>query len=287
MKKSPNALTELDHLMVAVFDHGKAMRAFSELGFTIRPVRQLAPMGGAEAGGNGGSAAILLNSVTPGCANYIELAMADPVTAQSFMKTLLRQKEGPAMLVHATQDPQLLAQQWSSLGFELKKFGFSVQPFGAGDRVDIDIVLPLPGQAPFAFNACRYSDVSDFERDEYRNHANGAQRWAGLTIAFEQDVLANAIKQFADIYGVEPTPSPSGGVYFQPAAGRFEIVSAQQYQAIYGEWGLAPIIHIVVENLATTRNFFIAKELQFQATGAAIMIDPVLGRGAVLLFKEA
>lgn len=286
MTEIASHITELDHLMMAVFDHDSAIAAFERLGFTIRPVRQLAPMGGGDAGGNGGSAAILLHSAMHGCANYIEIARADPVTAQPFMKELLCQKEGPAMLVHATSNPDALATHWQDLGYNLQQFGFTVQPFGAGDPVDIDIVLPLPGQAPFAFNACRYSDVSDFERDEYRDHANGARRWSGLTLAFPHSELEAAIETYKAIYNGEPTLAASGGACFQPAANSFEIVSPDEYRAAYCDWDLVPIVHILVCDIEKTRFYFLAHDIKCRDEGDRIFIAPELGCGAVILFKQ-
>ena len=286
MTETASNITDLDHLMMAVFDHDTAIELFKHIGFTIRPVRQLAPMGGGDAGGNGGSAAILLYSATPRCANYIEIARADPVTAQPFMKELLCQKEGPAMLVHATADPDALARHWRGLGYDLQQFGFTVQPFGAGEPVNIDIVLPLPGQAPFAFNACRYSDVSDFERDEYRDHANGARRWGGLTLAFPSDELAATVATYTAIYNTKPISAPSGGACFQPAANSLELVSTDQYQAAYGQWNLAPIVHIIVSDLEKTRFYFLAHDIACTDEGNRILISPELSGGAVFLFKQ-
>lgn len=285
MIKCRFSLRELDHLMFAVFDHDVAISAFAALGFKVRPVRQLAPMGGGDAGGNGGSAAILMHSATPGCANYIELARADPVTAQPFMKTLLCQKEGPAMLVHATDDPATLVEQWSALGLKLHHFKFTVQPFGAGEPADIEIVLPEPGQAPFAFNACHYSDTSDFERNEWRDHPNGALRWAGLTLAFQNEDLKSVVDRFAEIYGAHPLTNSAGTACFKAAVNSFELVSADQYRAIYGEWGLAPIVHIIVDDLEVTRDYFLEQGIVFTDDLNRIMLAPELCSGAVFLLS--
>lgn len=285
MLKTASALTELDHLMMAVFDHDAAIAAFDGIGFSVRPVRQLEAMGGGKAGGNGGSAAILLHSATPGCANYIELARADPLTAQSFMKALLCDTEGPAMLVHATSEPGLLAEQWRGFGLQVQQFSFTVPPFGAGEPADIDIVLPDPGQAPFAFNACRYSDASDFERDEWRNHPNGAYRWAGLTLAFAPEELASAVRFYSQIYGMCPIESIAAGACFQPAVNSFELISHNHYREYYGEWELAPIVHIITRDLAATQQYFETRGVKFASYGSHIIIAPDLGCGAAFLFK--
>lgn len=75
--------------MAAVFDHEKAIVAYSRLGFKVRPVRQLPPMGGGATGGDGGSAAIPLHPRTAGCANYPEIPRADPETAMPIMQEIL------------------------------------------------------------------------------------------------------------------------------------------------------------------------------------------------------
>ena len=157
MEKHPvlsSAIADLDHLMVAVFDHEKAIGAYSRLGFKVRPVRQLPPMGGGAAGGNGGSAAILLHPRTPGCANYLEIARADPETAMPIMQEILCRREGPAMLVHATLDPDTLFARWTQLGIAMRRIELVLQPFGDGPPVDLEVLLVEPNQAAFASNAC-------------------------------------------------------------------------------------------------------------------------------------
>ena len=198
-------LTELDHVMLAVHEHAPAIDAWQRMGFVVRPVRQLVPMGGGAAGGNGGSAAVLLHSSTPGCANFIEIARADPVTAAPALKTLLRGAQGTAMLVHATPDPKLLAREWAVRGWRNQFMEMELAPMGVGDAIRVEIVLPEPGQAPIMFNAMRMSSTADFERDEWRQHPNTARRWSGITYVDCEQSLASTRALLEQLYGSAAT----------------------------------------------------------------------------------
>jgi hypothetical protein len=194
-------LTELDHVMLAVHEHAPAIEAWQRMGFTVRPVRQLAPMGGGAAGGDGGSAAVLLRSSTPGCANYIEIARADPVTAAPALKSLLRGAQGVAMLVHATSDPEALARQWSAKGWRSQLIELQLAPMGPGETTRVQIVLPEPGQTRIMFNAMRMSSTADFERNEWRGHPNTARRWSGITYIDTREHVSDTRALLTELYG--------------------------------------------------------------------------------------
>ena len=145
-----SAIADIDYLMIAVFDHDRAIAACNRLGFKVRSARQLSPMGGGAAGG---SAAILLHSRTAGCANYLEIARADPETAMPIVQEILCRQE-LAMLVHATLDPDNLFVRWTQLGIAMQRIELVLQPFGDGPLVDLEVLLVEPNQAAFASNAC-------------------------------------------------------------------------------------------------------------------------------------
>jgi hypothetical protein len=199
-------LTELDHVMLSVHEHAPAIEAWRRIGFAVRPVRQLVPMGGGAAGGDGGSAAVLLRSATPGCANFIEIARADPVTAAPALKRLLRGAQGVAMLVHATSDPEALAREWTARGWRVQFIEMQLPPMGLGEVTRVQIVLPEPGQVRIMFNAMRMSSVADFERDEWRNHPNTARRWSGITYIETHEHLSVTRALLTDLYGQEMQP---------------------------------------------------------------------------------
>ena len=228
-------LTELDHVMLAVHDHANAVAAWQRLGFTVRPVRQLVPMGGGAAGGNGGSAAVLLHAAAPGCANFIELAMADPTTAAPALKTLLRGPEGVALLVHATPDPQALAQDWSARGWRCQSIRMNLPPMGAGEPVQVDIVLPEPGSTPLAFNAMRMSSTADFERDEWRSHPNSARRWSGIVYVETAAQMLRTRALLQSLYGEPGQPDVNDGWTFRPGNVALTLMTDAAFIARFGD----------------------------------------------------
>ncbi|NJS13282.1 MAG: VOC family protein [Sphingopyxis sp.] len=281
-----DVITDIDHLMIASFDHDRAIKNYTNLGFKVRPVRQLAPMGGGSAGGNGGSAAILLRARTPGCANYLELAMADPVTAMPMMQDILRNDEGPAMLVHATLDPNRLADQWAKLGIKLERVKLSLPPFGAGPPVDLEVFLVPKGQAPFAFNACHYSSTYDFERDEWRNHPNGALHWTGLTVAVDDLSFAVSVKRFSEIYARQPRDAESCRAVFQLGATRLELWERTAFEREYGKEAAGTAVHIAVRSLADLRAYLAEKQIEYVATGPTVRVERRFANGTFLAFEE-
>jgi hypothetical protein len=222
----PAMLTELDHVMLAVHDHAPAIAVWQRMGFAVRPVRQLAPMGGGAAGGDGGSAAVLLHSRTPGCANFIEISRADPATAAPALKTLLRGPQGVAMLVHATSSPDALARAWAACGWRSQLIDLRLTPMGPGEPVLVQIVLPEPGQTRLMFNAMQMSSTADFERDEWRAHANTARHWSGITYVERDDFVPETLQLLERLYGSSARQVAAGMWSFRP--GQVELVLASE-----------------------------------------------------------
>jgi len=277
----PNAIAELDHLMMAVNDHRVATCNLERLGFKVRPVRQLAPMGGGAAGGDGGSAAVLLHARTPGCANYLEIARADPRTAQPFMRDLLCAGEGAAMMVHATHDAAKLAEEWRKIDLELVTFHVTLPPMGAGEDVEVDIVLPLPGQLPLAVNACRYSDVADFERDEWRDHPNGALAWAGLTFRVVPGDFASVVDRYAQVYGSRPKPAGDAS-RFGPNFVFFDISP----RSASPPSSPAATVHVEVASLNRLVDHLRGAGVPFRETDGTILVEAAYANGSAMAFAE-
>ena len=281
-----SAIADLDHLMIAVFDHEKAIAAYSRLGFKVRPVRQLPPMGGGTAGGNGGSAAILLRSRTAGCANYLEIARADPETAMPIMQEILCGQEGPAMLVHATLDPDDLSARWTQLGIAMQRIELVLQPFGEGPPVDLQVFLVEPNQAAFNFNACWYSDPYDFERDEWRDHPNGAIHWNGLSIPIDDDLFDNSVKRFSSVYGVLATLDDGGCARFTPGCSSLKLYTKSSYHSLYGHSSDGGIVHLIVKSIQLLSSYLNQNEIDFEWIGSKIKVDGSDANGSTLLFEE-
>lgn len=281
------AIADLDHLMIATFDHDLAINAYTNLGFKVRPVRQLSPMGGGAAGGNGGSAAILLRARTAGCANYLELARADPVTAMPIMQDILCQAEGPAMLVHATLDPDRLASEWISLGIEMQRVKLSLTPFGEGPPVDLEVFLVPKGQAPFAFNACWYSSPYDFEREEWRDHPNGALNWTGFSLPVDDIIFNQSVKRFSQLYGMSPSCSDNSFATFKIGQTALNIWKRNAFHSEYGAEADGGLVHIAVRSLAYLATYFSEQRIEFLEVGSMIKVDGRSANGTNLLFEQA
>ena len=281
-----SAIADLDHLMMAVFDHEKAIAAYSRLCFQVRPVRQLPPMGGGAAGGNGGSAAILLHSRAAGCANYLEIARADPETAMPIMQEILCRQEGPAMLVHATLDPDNLFARWTQLGIAMQRIELVLQPFGEGPPVDLQVFLVEPNQAAFNFNACWYSDPYDFERDEWRDHPNGALHWDGLSIPIDDDLFDKSVKRFSVIYGLPAVLDHCGCATFTPGFSSFKLYTKSSYRFLYGHNCDGGMVHLIVKSVQLLSSYLSQNGIDFERIGSKIKVDGSDANGSHLLFEE-
>ncbi len=290
MKNQPliaTAIADIDHLMIATFDHEVAIKAYSALGFKVRPVRQLAPMGGGSAGGNGGSAAVLLRARTAGCANYLELAKADPATAMPMMQDILCAEEGPAMLVHATHDPDRLATEWTALGIDMQRVRLSLTPFGEGPPVDLEVFLVPKGQAPFAFNACWYSSPYDFEREEWRDHPNGALHWTGFSYPVDDDIFGISVKRFMQIYGITPSASSGDDASFRLGETVLTIWKRSAFHRKYGTGADGGLVHIAVRSLSYLAEFLSKRRIDFARLDTVIQVDGRHANGTHMLFEQA
>ncbi len=281
------AIADFDHLMIATFDHDVAIKAYSDLGFRVRPVRQLAPMGGGSAGGDGGSAAVLLRARTAGCANYLELAKADHTTAMPMMQDILCKAEGPAMLVHATLDPDRLAAEWIALGVDMQRVRLSLTPFGEGPPVDLEVFLVPKGQAPFAFNACWYSSPYDFEREEWRDHPNGALHWTGFSFPVDDDSFSVSVKRFIKLYGVFPSAPNSDTAVFRLGETALTIWKNSAFKPKYGASADGGLVHIAVQSIAHLTTYLSERRINFAKIDSMIKVDGHYANGTHLLFEQA
>lgn len=287
-------IDDLDHLMLAVFDHAAAMRSFEQLGFKVRPVRQLPPMGGGSAGGDGGSAAILLRARNPKAANYIELARADPRKAVPVLRDLLCQREGVAMMVHSSHDLADLERDWQAQGLSPWRVRLDLQPFDAGSPFTVDVVMPQQDRVPFMLNACCYSDRSDFEREEWRDHPNTALSWIEVTCVQRAEQFDASVEFFARLYGRQPQRDEAGIATFTPGHVSLRLMTERSFRARYGALpgidsmpvpagaGLA----IEVRSFETLADQLAHAGIAAQRIGTRICVPPASSHGVLLEFVE-
>lgn len=190
-------------------------------------------MGGASAGGRGGSAAVLLRSANTDCANYLEIARADPRTAAPQLRTILCDHEGIAMLVHATPDTDKLRDHLECIGLEMHAFHLELAPMHGGNPFTVDVLLPEPGQSPFMFNAVRYSDSSDFALEEWLQHPNTAVRWVAVTYIETDSRLAETLEYYARVYGQPASCAGVGSFTFQPRDVQLRIMAQTVFEDAY------------------------------------------------------
>jgi hypothetical protein len=286
-------LTDLDHVMLAVHEHAPAIDAWRRMGFAVRPVRQLAPMGGGAAGGDGGSAAVLLRSSTPGCANFIEIARADPVTAAPALKRLLRSAQGVAMLVHATSDPEALAREWSAIGWRSQFIDMQLAPMGPGESTHVQIVLPEPGQTRIMFNAMRMSSTADFERDEWRDHPNSATRWSGITYVESQAHLAETLALLTELYGGGVQQRGDGVWSHQPGRVGLTLMSEEAFRARFGPaaQGCAPdrprgaLLSFEVDDLRAAQRQLELHRMPHATVDDALLVPASAALGVAVAFR--
>lgn len=283
-------LPELDHVMLAVHDHAQAIATWQRLGFTVRPVRQLVPMGGGAAGGNGGSAAVLLHSATPGCANFIELARADPATAAPAMKTLLCGPEGVALLVHATSDPAALQREWTARGWACQSIHLKLAPIAGGEPATVDVVLPQPGCTPLAFNAMKMSSTADFERDEWRSHANTARRWCGVSYVETASNWSRTRELLRSLYSGEGLDVSEGVWTIRPATVTLTLMTDTAFAAHFGAAAGLPagarprgvLLAFEVDELDKARDHLTAQRVAFEARNDSLLVPAEAALGVVV-----
>lgn len=289
------ALKELDHVMLAVFEHEPALASLARLGFRVRPVRENAPMGGATAGGRGGSAAILLRPKRPDVANFVEIARADPVTAAPPMKIILRRHEGVAMLVHATDDVARVAADWKARGLDVHTFRVELTPFGPGAPFGVDIVVPDPRQPPFMFNAVRYADHSDFTRAEWLDHPNSARCWSGITYVAADDTLSALADYCAQLYGVPADRSVDGVAVIRPRDLTVTLLSDAAFRDRYGtvpeferrERPFGAVVRFEVGDPATLAACLDAQGVAYARVDGLVRVGPRDACGAIFEFGPA
>ncbi len=276
--------------MISVRSHSEAARTFGRLGFAMRGVRQLSPMGGADAGGEGGSNVVLLHPVTSGAANYLELTYFDAKHAADFMKPILDGVQGGAMLVHVTDDAVALHQQWTARGLDLLplvKLNLSASAKGIGQT--IKIIIPQ-GSQPIWCNAVQYESISEFTDEELMNHPNGAISWRGVVIVVSETQLMCASEHLQRVYGIAPDES-DGQARFQPNVNTIDLVLPEVFKSKFGR-SIAPsvsnkpkiaLVTIQVRSLERTRDFLRSNDVDLQKSAGSLLAD---ADGLILRFVE-
>lgn len=202
-------LFEIEHLMIGVPGHTKAIDDFERLGFTVRGVRKLPPMGGTAKGGAGGTACVMFRSRKPGVANYLELAWLDEPFAPEIMKPILADRIGGAMIVNVVDDIDEILARWSSRGlaFAGPETFVLAQVGDIGDKItrpSVSVLIPKGHDHPIYVNACAYTDNDEFSDPALTDHPNGIEYVEGYSIGVPHEELPDVLEHLAVIFGSEP-----------------------------------------------------------------------------------
>ena len=236
MSQTPQV--ELDHIMLRVSDLEATRAGWQRLGFTVSPYRTNEAMGGGATGGRGGNHLVLFTPPTPGTANFLELAYADPAHAHPIMKSLLEGPPGYAMMVHITPDLERVLRGWEAAGVPyppaIYELGSEFRDPGTGsvERIHFRVSLPSSTGTSININAYTPRDLAHFLRPDWRSHANGASCWRKLTIAVDQNEFAKIAMLFSRIYGAAATVS-EGSVTAKPAEIAWQVVTSAAAEKLY------------------------------------------------------
>lgn len=216
---------DLDHPMISVASHDEARARHEALGFRVREVRGNGPMGGAERGGDGGSAIILFPSANAKTANYLELSHTDPETALPFMKALLGDQEGMVMAVHCTPDAQGVHDAWSKAGCTLLPLWSVDFPATAQSQAQtMKLFIPQPGSNVMQCNAVQYGSLDEYRNESLMDHPNTACGWDQVTVVAADDGVEAVSDFYETLYGNVPTPASSGILEFRHETTSLRIV---------------------------------------------------------------
>lgn len=287
-------ISDLDHLMFNCLDINAATRRLESLGFKMRPLRPLPPMGGGIAGGRGGSAIVLLTSQTKSCANYLEFAYCDHAFADPVMKGILSGPPGVAMSVHHTQHPEQVRHRWTSDGHELEYWAFTMPSTPTAPAGSVEIVLPHSGSFPWPINAVRLGDLAPFRDPALQQHPNGAIRFSAVTYAVADDQFDETVAALTRIYGKEAEGSDPHFRGFCWTNASVMIATASsliaRFPSVRGilerRLPAAVIVQIRVASVARLLSVLKANKVKFVHEDTGVMVEPDSSIDVCLLFEE-
>ncbi|ARQ01002.1 VOC family protein [Pseudorhodoplanes sinuspersici] len=281
----PKPIGAIDHLLTYVHELEGAASLFRRMGFTLSPVSHIAPMGISNH-------LVLMTPVANGFANFIELmAVQDQTKLPAPMAKIL---SGP----QAVKSMVLGAADINTAHAAILKQGFEASPpvhvkrewiIGPSESVfpEFDVILPFP--APLPFNCCRYFNVDLYLRPEWLVHANTAKGIrAVLAVAKEPVAL---LKTFAAMFD---EPLTEDGDRAHVVSGGIELVVLSSDAAwkkfgvdrkSAGEVGYLGYV-IEVESLDALQSSLSAGGIAYRRDGASIYIDPAVGLGNLMIFRE-
>lgn len=269
------SILDIDHVML---DIGKerALTWFASAGFTVRPLRHHAIMGGGVAGGRGGSAVVTFSASKGTVANYLELSFADKSTSAPKMLDLLSNGPGIASLVHATTDFAGDVCDWKDL-FE---FGLEFKlPMEARTSIraqTIEAALMTDPRVPVRFGICAYEHVDEYSLPNLIEHPNGALGWSKIQITLNEDAFESQCRSVEKLYKRSPNFKETGSVRWDHTHTSIALRAGAPRVELF----------IDVENLDQTAEFLSQCRLDMAHRSNSVVIDAEIACGMNLVFRQ-
>lgn len=279
------AIAEIDHLLTSVHDLDAAASLFRRMGFTLSPISRIESMGISNH-------LVLMDSPTPGFANYIELMTAhDRSKLPPPMVQTLSGGEGIKSMVLVSADIEQARKAIDDAGFAVGapfhvKREWVIAP---GELVFPEFDVLLPVEAPLTFNCCRYYNVELYLRPEWRRHENGAKRLRSV-IAVAGDP-ATLVKPLGRLFG----EVKNGAGMVQTSPGRVDLL-VHDPDSLRAQFGIdagalrsdqAHFVGYVIEVTSIDRLVVNLDRgaVRYRRIGNEIAVDPADGLGNLIVFS--
>ncbi len=281
-----NRLLDIDHLMTFVADIDAAARCWERLGFTLTPASHITTMGIVNR-------LVLLQSATPGTANFVELmAVSDATRLPAPMRPVLSGREGVKSMVMATPDAARAHQTLVQAGYPFEPPQHVrrewVLPGEPSVWPEFDVLLPVP--APLLFNVCQYHNLPLYQRADWQQHRNGALRLLAC-FATASDP-AGAIGYFERLFGRTAHAGAGSGLAVSPAATEITVFSPADFATQFGvaaeagDGACYAGMRIGVADLHRLRACLQEAQVPSTDHGARLVVGPAHAMGNVIEFVE-
>lgn len=281
-----NGLSEIDHLMTFVADIEAASRDWERLGFSLTPHSHITAMGIVNR-------LVLLQSRTPGTANFVELmGVSDASALPPPMRSVLSGDEGVKSMVMATHDAAQAQEALVAAGYPFEPPRHVrrewILPGEGSVWPEFDVLLPI--EAPLAFNVCQYHNLPLYQRADWQQHRNGAVSMLAC-FATAPDP-ADAIGYFERLFGRASHASAGGGRATSPAAADIVVYAPADFASRFGvevRVGASASyagMRIGVADMARMRDCLRDASVPCADQGERIVVGPAHARGSVIEFVE-
>ena len=229
MTASSQTQRGIDHIVLCVHDLVAAKARYEELGFTTTPIA-VHPFGTS-------------NSLVQLQGNFIELIAVthpekitpeqeDRFSFAQFIQHYLRQRQGMAMLVFASQDARADQQEFKRKGLTTYAlFDFSRQaklPDGSEVTVAFSLAFVTHPKMPnAAFFCCQQHAPEYFWKADYQRHTNGANAISEVIMVAEDAVDYREF--FADLQAKDQVQVIDQALQVRTDYGQLSLLNDQQY----------------------------------------------------------